>query len=541
MKKSKWIVLLSLMLCATIFLSSCGRAENILEDVYDLEKFVYEVTVKPTKAEALSTYTGWDATQISTSVIQFTKGSDVVLYNYVTAKAIVSITATDTLFVNNISGHYLDDGIEFVWVSTSETVEGNTTYKTTIYKLDGSEVASAARTCLPQFQADIFLFDGAIYRVAKDGSVSKAFDYNSLSDLPQIVAYNEEYYYGVDIDSNSNLIKKIFVYDKSLNLLNAYVAPSYAEILPTFLANGNILIQYALLQPDDAKEYTYLDEENGAVKKYTLTSLLYDVEDGEASEIELDYVVEFGMCHNMFYGFYNERMEYFNEEIENYVVAYPIVDKRIDESPAAAKLYAIDNKGGVDFELNDYFTLQGMNLPDLVAPGYFAVDNEAGQTLLLDKNGEVVGDVTNAIFYESYMIAGGKIYGYDMKMIYDYALNEMSILKAYQNCMLLQKGNEIYLFANGAVNKFIDEEAAQTKSVQYNQDNYFVVITQPDMTGDIDPLNPPKPTYDYYNDLGAKFYTTSQSLFEIVAHGENCLIVKGINETLESVYYIFSE
>lgn len=541
MKKSKWIVLLCLMLCTAIFLSSCGSRVNIIEDVYNLEKLEYEAPFTPTKAEALATYTGWGATSVTENVIRFTKDDSTSLYNLATAKEVKSITETDTLEIVHISGRALDDGIEFIWVATEETAEdGKVAVKTVIYDASGKEIATANRAAVPQFMADLILFDNVMYRIAKDGSVSRAFDYASLAAIPQIVAYNEDYYYGVDLGVDYT-IQKIFVYDKTLNLLNAYVSPSYAEITPIFLDNGNLLIQYVLLLPDDAKEYSYIEEDGGKMSKYALTSLIYDVEDGEATAVELDYLVTYGMSRNVYYGFNESEIEFFNEDIDNFVTAYPIVDQRIDESASAVKLYSIDANGGIEAELNTYFTLQGSNLPEPIAPNFYMIDNEADQALLLNKNGEVVGDITNADVYNGYLLAGGKIYGYDLKMIYDYSFNEMTVLECYANCILFEKDGETYLYKTGdaAPTKIIDQELAARVSVQ-TYDDYFVLVIAPDLTGTIDPLNPPKTSYEYYNVKGDKIETLGLLLSDCVAANDDCIVLKGINEAMENVYYVFS-
>ena len=80
---------------------------------------------------------------------------------------------------------------------------------------------------------------------------------------------------------------------------------------------------------------------------------------------------------------------------------------------------------------------QGLNEPVAVAPNRYTVKNYLNQTILLNEKGEEIGDVSKVeTFKKSYMVVDGKLFNYDLKMIYDYKEAELAQYKLYDNCAI---------------------------------------------------------------------------------------------------------
>ena len=531
MKKSRLIVLLSLVLCVATFFAACGNRGPKLKDFYNMDEYAYEnENIVPTKGELLSDYVGATASVVGGKVVKFVEGDTTALYDMVANKKIWSFTKTDKTSLDSIDPIQVDEDLALYVIVVKTVGEEEDTYKTTIINQNGAEIASADDKETATLKLDLIFFNDIVYRIDAEGKIAKAFDYNFTAGIPSISEYNESYYFAVDS-------KGIAVYDLDLKLVAAHKYPSYASGVKSLVTNdGNVLFQYSLELPEDATDYTYL---NGT-KKMQLISGLYNVKKNTVEDLDLDYVIADGYSRSVKDSYAADDLLDYNEKFEQIVLAYDIVDERIDKSDAAVKLYAINGEGKVKATINELIMAQGYNEPVAVAPNRYVVENYLGQALLLDEDGAVIGDVSEVDtpehdnFKAAYMVVDGKLFNYDLKMIYDYEEAELTVAKLYDNCALfVNEDGEYFLFKNGAATKIIEkpaEGATTVKSLTY-KDNYFVITTVNAADN--------KTTYEYYNVDGAKINVESKN-FTIVATYDGYMLAKTTDTEGKAVYYRFS-
>lgn len=132
------------------------------------------------------------------------------------------------------------------------------------------------------------------------------------------------------------------------------------------LPDGNALIQYTTVVPEDGTKYDYIDEYG---KLYKLTTVLLNVEKNKAKEVSFDYVLKSSFKTVGIYvrGEKTEKIDGINEEINCVVYGYP-VQEYIDFSKDS-KLIALKDNGDVKGVVADlienqegYATIIGENL-----------------------------------------------------------------------------------------------------------------------------------------------------------------------------------
>lgn len=530
MKKSRLIVLLSLVLCVATLFAACGKGGPELEDIYNMDEIAYEdENIVPTKAEALTDYAGASATALGNGkIVKFVEGSTIALYDVVANKKIWTATETETVTYPTITPLVLDADNEIFCVVEKTKGAEEDTYKTILLDQTGAQIATADKQAAPTLMLDLINFDKVLYRIADDGKIAKAFDYNTVAGMPTVKSYNGTYYYG-------DVSKSITVYDANLKLVAAYQYPSYANSVTAFVTNeGNIMFQYSIQLPDDAVDYTYL---NGT-KKMQLVSGLYDVEKMEVEELDLEYQIVAGISRSVKSAYGVATMDEYIEKYEQIVMAYDIVDERINTTTAAVKLYAVNGEGKVKATINELIMAQGLNEPVAVAPNRYTVKNYLNQTILLNEKGEEIGDVSKVeTFKKSYMVVDGKLFNYDLKMIYDYKEAELAQYKLYDNCAIfMNEDGEYFLFKDGAATKIIEkpaEGATTFKSITAN-DNYYVITVV--TVGENETVT----TYEYYNVNGVKIDVPSQKFVELISTYDGYVLARGLDKDGKNVFYRFS-
>lgn len=537
MKKLKVLLLATVLLLAAMLLASCAAAKD-MKDIFDGTRYedAAPALTAATQVEALkgTTYVS-KATylvHLSATVID---GENTyqrnVVYNLKTNAVVLEATTTITTDIDVTLKTHKE--VDYIVVNTTSWQLLNSMpidheYKTALVTDGGTVLGEVKGRVTPTTVADLIELDGKCYRVARDGTIAHAFDLGAFSSLPAINAQTDEYYYYVDISSG-----EVFVYDLSCALIAYYTMPNYATTMQAFpLAGGDVLIQYIVAEAEDAEDYTFLLQGGSyyaAPGKYTMHSLLLNVDRNKTKEIDLDYyILDVNRATD------NSWIESYglDDHSDNIATAVEIKDQRIDTSTNALCAVVLSNGGRVRGELEKLVTAQTTIIPTMVGVDRWTVSNADKQQFLVNEKGKVLGEITEKeASNECYYIAHGRLYNYDLSLVYDYKVAELEIYNGYEGVMnhgvLLQNGEgELICYAN---NTPVTIAAKGTACSVYTvTSSYFVVRNATD-------INNVK--YDVYNDVGTKLVSLDYAPTALlVAENGSCLVYY-LQADGQSIYY----
>ena len=492
MRKSKIVLLLALVLATVMMLSSCGFGAFSWEDA--LLTVTPEATTSYTAATKIADLN--DAVREATEgdLVYFTARTDSgmqkhVVYNTKLNRTVFSAVESENTTISvELVAFYQTAVIEVV-TYTEALDTGITTQLTALYTPDGTKLAESKNpNAYYEIEKDLLYFEGKYYGAKSNGEVVFAFDYSGAANRPNITDMTAEYYYDVDGDY-------IAVYSRNdLSLVASCLLPSdYMENFEyCVLSNGNVLVQYLFVEPDTAEDYTMIDDEG---KKYTLTTLIFDVESNKIEEIEADYWLDYGFSAATDYEQWQD-LGINEEEIYNAAVVYMIENERVNFDYQAMRFVSLSDKGAIQdvLEINGEY----VQFVDVVAENKWIVHTYLNNAYLIDNTGKVLADITNAHVLEKMIIADGVIYGMDMNVLYNFGADGATLIETFANGVLLRQANgDVAYYTNGNT---IAITAITNTAVTYyeSQDNYFVVRDASDILSI---------KYIVYNDLGAKIAT----------------------------------
>ena len=127
--------------------------------------------------------------------------------------------------------------LSFFSVITHNTINNTSVYQTTLYDQNGTVIAQKEGRYKISTSVDLIFFDEDVYRIAEDGTITKAFSWSDLSSRATDLDYMlENYYYAFSTTG-------FRIYDKSLAPLYSYTLPEYAKTFAGFfpLDSGDII------------------------------------------------------------------------------------------------------------------------------------------------------------------------------------------------------------------------------------------------------------------------------------------------------------
>lgn len=543
MKKSKIIVLVAALLTAVFVLTSCGASTIALVDCLAPNATMADESVTYSGAAVVADLADMTYRNANGSLVYFTKSIENtegvsytkhVVYNM--AAGAVVFTATNTKTSSYTITLYSDENrsisetfyyftvAKSTWkLDEDDDSYGNVTDKA-LYDAKGNKVTDYTGSVSFQWVNDLCYFNGACYTVDEDGVFTKKFDWSPLAKLPEIDAKAGDYYY--EYRDNG-----VYVYDAELKYVAGYLLPAYedAELTAmTVLENGKVLVQYFYVTDMLAEDYTFMIEEG--VKCILVTGLL-NVEKGKFSEIDCAYMFN-SLSNTANYAEEMAEMGINPEVVKVYGSANRIGEnKLIDENSV---MVMVDKKGDVT-ELEQ---INGENIIFfyLVADNRWVVSTPSHRYLINEK-GEVLGDITNASTMLNYLAKDGKIYNYDLQVVYDYTAAHLSVDYTMENSILFTNADgDSVLYTGGSTLTTIRTRESD-KSIVAKGNNYFVVYDY----SDAENLK-----YVVYNDLGTVIntITVDMSGFGSVASCKDGAIiwvwkkvVKDDNDTWEKSYY----
>ena len=507
MKKTKFLLLLLVMLAAILLCCSCG---------YDWEDTF--LTVPPETAVPYQTAERLSALLDAEVVDQ--KGELVYLISSVDEELEKHIVYD--LFAGTVVYSRPETGITQIELSLESVYEavlivervetaraGDTVAVTTsLYSKDGATVASTTNADPTlELACDLIYFEGKYYRAYDNGGVSFAFDYPATAKRPALFAMSAKYYYATYDDVCT-------VYTREDMSLVSYVGfPSYAKNANSMvLSNGNILMQYMIVHPADAEEYTLFF----GGEKVTLVTQIFDVEEAKTERIDTTYMINDSVSAVIAAKEWKKK-GLDAKELPNLVTVWMIDGVYLNTESTASQTVTI----GDDGEIEDVLTVEGQQITEIQMLGEnrWCLHTVLGKKYLVDKKGTVLADLSDAQLHGKWILAAGKIYDLGMQELYDYGKDSATVLKMIDNAILLQNGNgDVVCFTGESTSLKV---TGASDSATYYEARGGAYILRDSLSAQ----------YTVYSHIGTKLITLEDvQAFEIVAQGKGATMICVTNE-----------
>lgn len=530
MKKSKLLVLLSVLMIAAMLLSSCGGAKQ-LSKISSFKKVVSAGYMEDPAVEAsvaLTELNGYVIAEQSAEFVLFKSGSGVAgkVFSFRTGTIVKSLDSFYDIDIYDVP--------IFVVCTTDE--EDVSTY--TAYDATGAELISTKDDLgEPESFADLVRYGDALYAIdeEKTGKLTKVLDVPETLLIDGTISWSEKYFY--DMGSDYYDRESVTIYDRDLAFVTAWYAPSTAESITfSVLNSGDVLVQYAMALDTHAEEYDYYESEDGLTVKYDLVTKLITAKNGKVTDLDMNYVIEYAMS-----AYELERWddtEFLADKVENLAHVYPIIDQQVDTSDAARDLVLMNNKGKIQKSVK-LVDAQLAGLPLLVDDDLYLVSTLYGQALTNAK-GKVLDTINNdeMEIVGDYIVGEKAIYNLSMEKVYDLRANGASVFATMNDTVFVMKGEDpvlaydIIAFCDGeqeTLCSFNAENVATTKS--------FITIENADCYAIFDAAIG---EYTYYNAAGKELMKTKALLAAIPAEGQDTVLLSGLDgET--TVYFALTK
>ena len=457
-----------------------------------------------------------------------------IIYNMESGAVVYTGTETDrteiTVSANTLTWNGNDEPyfiVETTSWSDSTRLPATEAHSTVLYDQNGTQLEIATQAVAATAQLDLLYFNGKYYRASEAGGIALAFNYSPLAATPNLTDKHGEYYY-------ARTANNILVYDSTLSLVSRYDIPTYAiGVTSVILESGDIFLQYQYASDEfHTEDYDLIaitQDQNGqnTQTKTKLVSALIDYKSGEAEPIECQYVVRAANTIT-----YNQTIaQDLGINLDDYsvlAVAVPIENKREAQQ---VRMVAIDNSG----EIVEFERIQGDYLNAIIqfTQGFWEVSTSANRTFLINTEGDVTLEITNATVCGSLLICDNKIYSTDMTMLYDLTAHNMTVRYRFDGTMLLENADgEIFFYTGvGEPTKLIEKDSQLRLAGIHNR---FFVIRDPHDTSC---------TFHVYNVAGTELIAIEKSLAEsntfgsIVASTDNAIVITMTNNEGNAVYY----
>lgn len=559
MRKTKLFALLAAVLVMAMLLTACAVSsaksfDKVLNPDYRLEEEL------ATSAEAISELEGYSKEDENSCFVVFshhdqengTKTTKV--YSLLAAKVILTVTdSSNDTSVATYEADLIDTLPAFTMIKTTVTLDAeglevDEIEEHSVYDAQGTLLTSATfdedttptvkSQVIPLQWMDFVMINFVAYDVDEEtGAFTKKMEIPEYA-IPlnkdwSIEAHNEYYYVICD--------EVVTVYDKEFTYLSLWMAPSYASDYQFYVLNdGNLLIQYTVEAEADAdsKDFDYYKPVSGAGTsiKVRLHTMIFDVEKGEAKEIEFDYVVESLLSQTECTYDWDADNNYFNDSFDNIVWVCPIVDKRVDDSDLATDMMLMTNNGKLKKSLK-LVDGQKAELPEKIGDNLYMVSMINGNTALIDIDGNIQKMVNHDVFecVGTYFKTDRGLYDHEWNKVYSFVENNVLECKTVGNTVFLRVGTEeqysVLSFRNGT----------QTTVMTYDANNESNTTWQVTSCGY---LLIKYGTYDYYNAAGDKLLSTTVELQLIKTSENSDLYVQGTmseGDPQPAVYYVFKK
>ena len=365
---------------------------------------------------------------------------------------------------------------------------------------------------------DLLVKNNALYRVDDDGNETFVRDLG-LSPVPNYISYETANYY-VHVDSNS---KAYVYYDKDLNYVTTITVPEYdddtdlSNLSRAFvMENGNLLVQIIKNLGTEAKKYDIISEGN----KYVKETYMINPENGKRTDLDFDFVIY--SLSNTYVA--DAEYDYYAEDLENIAITFPIDDnKMVPTGVASMDIRSINNKGKDKGSLEISADLA--YIPSYYRDGYFRATDMAGNTVILDKECNVVAryNSTGAETMYGYIVKGDVIYDFLGNKVFDKKEANVDSFKIVARDVfyttkteldnvlytIYVKGNAVGSYTVRTANDVV--EGTVGFELVFDNNAYCVTKLDTDNSGVV-PIK--RYTYEYYNLKGEMIGSYSSKLVE---------------------------
>lgn len=528
MKKIKLVLLAVVLLTTVLLLASCG-AKSIV-DLVDREYTPVDKYPAYNTVSAVSALTDMEAGATAGDLKVFTKVNDetfltkYVVYDVANDKVVWQAEETKSesaTYKSNtsysVSLSTIKDSSYFTVTTTTTNYtyeEGNstpikteTTKSVAIWAWNGSAYAELVKVNEPRgtiaTTQDLIYFEGKVYRVDEETkAIAYAFDYSALAKFPQI-HYSTENYYAINNDG-------LWVtYDKNLKQVAAFDFPSYADVEGSIVLGDNLFVQYRVYEDMFGTEYDVI--EDGGEEKYSVYSVLVDLEKAKVKEIKTDYLVWDHMVTSTSDSWEENGLVAVEKGVLAIIQVVKIENKRINDAATAVEWATIDQKG--DIKLLDIPTTVPVVDLDFAAKDLWVLETADERVYMMNGEGEIVAELDYAKMENASMTmfaANGKLYDMGMNEVYDYKADKLTIKTATPKAFLFTNAdNELIVYANGQKTTLISATAAKEGDRYYSNTysntyaGYFVIV---------DVSNADNVKYEIYNSEGKLIKTIDNTI-----------------------------
>ena len=414
----------------------------------------------------------------------------------------------------------------------------------TLYDVTGKEVAVSDEKNDARDFGDLVIFNYKAYETNKEtGELTEKMDVPEYMELDTCHGYNDTYFYVFDNSSSY----KITVYDRSLNVVSVWYMPDYGDesfevVSLKILNNGDMLFQYYLVQDEDAKKFDYTFVNDGVTMKVDLITKLISVKNGDAKDLDVNYVIDSLYTNEMLYDEdLDENDNAFNDKFDNIATVYYIEDQRLIKTAATKDIVLLSNKGKIQKSLKLLDNqVASLNAIHKVGDDLYAVDTLAGGLTLVKGNGEVVLSVNKnmSVVAGTYVIGERAIYDLELNVVYDLIEEDAEIEKIMDDVIFIREitdegYNIVALKADSTDTSVVyshKDEGDATSCTFYDNATFgYYVIEEED--GDL----------VYYNAAGEEIIKTTEALtFVIGSEQDGLMIMMSTDpETSKATYYTF--
>ncbi len=387
----KFISLTALLLCLVMIFASCG-SEGTLK--FSSDKISESQLPKNHAVSEIAVGDGFTLDHSRNSLAIFSKTNtdpDSTAFKAINLKTGATILektfSADDILNGNSSIKIADNGAFII-------IYENKNYS--VLKADGTTLSSSQTA--PYFINDSILIGENLYRYdLKTFEIKETSSYLSLNgDIPECEpsSYKFSDYY-VKMSTTG-----FTVYDSHYKYIGTYNYPGYAKGTNAFiLKDGNILVQYIDILPNDSSEYEVFAEGD----KANIIHKIIKSSDLSEKELDLDIFIKSIDAVDLD----DEGLNYFKKDITNTAEIYKIEDKRIDSSQS----YYVslnEKNGNYTYIFDKRFT---RILP--IGNGYLFAKATDGNQYILDKKVNIITKANGVdIVTEKYLLTQNAIYAF---------------------------------------------------------------------------------------------------------------------------------
>lgn len=351
---------------------------------------------------------------------------------------------------------------------------------------------------------DLIQIDRTVYRIDLEGELSKVTEYSSRDfSYPDFIAAVGNYYYEVNES-------KILIYNKNLGLKSSWVCPYSDGQNAIPLENGDLLVQYTIPTPADAKDYDLYYEG----EKRELVSLIISAKDGSEKEIKSEYLFVTTLYNA---SESSARLDGKTIKYKNCLFAIAIEDKRLRDGELL--ILAVDNGGKVVERLNAATFDPTQGLPEQIGEEHYAYKSIDGKWCVANRDGKLLGRIASIdTVYSNYILDRGRVFDFNFENTFEYTKDGYTLVHAMEHGAIFEKDDDHWLWtAEGGLVEAYEETTSSNQLAMIRGASYYVVRSG----------RPASYEYSIYSDTGVLLHTFDDMISDVMEHDDAIVVHSG--------------